>query len=168
MEKMGLTLKEASEITGIGYQQLHCWAEERPDFPAFKIGRKMIIPTQQLREYMGKMGGRPGRHAGGVGNPGGNSRKAETKSMSKPLIFTVLLMATALLAGYTAEPEPQLISYKVTVRDGESVWDACAKVASSKDDVREVVYNTLKENRIKNPGNVQPGTELVIRVKEMK
>ena len=55
MEKMGLTLKEASEITGIGYQQLHCWAEERPDFPAFKIGRKMIIPTQQLREYMGKM-----------------------------------------------------------------------------------------------------------------
>ena len=88
--------------------------------------------------------------------------------MSKPLIFTVLLMATALLAGYTAEPEPQLISYKVTVRDGESVWDACAKVASSKDDVREVVYNALKENHIKNPGDVQPGTEIVIRVKEMK
>lgn len=41
--------------------------------------------------------------------------------MSKPLIFTVLLMATALLAGYTAEPEPQLISYKVTVPNGESV-----------------------------------------------
>lgn len=88
--------------------------------------------------------------------------------MSKPLIFTVLLMATALLAGYTAEPEPQLISYKVTVRDGESVWDACAKFASSKDDVREVVYNALKENHISNPGNVQPGTEIVIRVKEMK
>lgn len=88
--------------------------------------------------------------------------------MSKPLIFTVLLMATALLAGYAAEPEPQLISYKVTLRSGESVWDVCAKFASSKDDVREVVYNTLKENRIKNPGNVQPGTELVIRVKEMK
>ena len=88
--------------------------------------------------------------------------------MSKPLIFTVLLMATALLAGYAAEPEPQLISYKVTLRNGESVWDVCAKVASSKDDVREVVYNTLKENHIKNPGDVQPGTELVIRVKEMK
>lgn len=88
--------------------------------------------------------------------------------MSKPLIFTVLLMATALLAGYAAEPEPQLISYKVTLRNGESVWDACTKVASSRDDVRKVVYNTLKENRIKNPGNVQPGTELVIRVKEMK
>nr|DAU05743.1 MAG TPA: cell division suppressor protein [Caudoviricetes sp.] len=88
--------------------------------------------------------------------------------MSKPLIFTVLLMATALLAGYAAEPEPQLISYKVTLRSGESVWDACAKVASGKDDVREVVYNTLKENHISNPGSIQPGTELVIRVKEMK
>lgn len=88
--------------------------------------------------------------------------------MSKPLIFTVLLMATALLAGYTAEPGPQLISYKVTLRNGESVWDACAKVASSRDDVREVVYNALKENHISNPGSVQPGTELVIRVKEMK
>ena len=87
--------------------------------------------------------------------------------MSKPLIFTVLLMATALLAGYAAEPEPQLISYKVTLRDGESVWDACAKIASSKDDVREVVYNALKENHISNPGSVQPGTEIVIRVKEM-
>lgn len=88
--------------------------------------------------------------------------------MSKPLIFTVLLMATALLAGYAAEPEPQLISYKVTLRNGESVWDACTKVASSRDDVRKVVYNTLKENHISNPGSVQPGTELVIRVKEMK
>lgn len=87
--------------------------------------------------------------------------------MSKPLIFTGLLMATALLAGYAAEPEPQLISYKVTIRDGESVWDACTKVASNKDDVREVVYNALKENHISNPGNVQPGTELVIRVKEL-
>lgn len=87
--------------------------------------------------------------------------------MSKPLIFTVLLMATALLAGYAAEPEPQLISYKVTLRSGESVWDACAKVASSKDDVREVVYNTMKENHIKSPGSVQQGTEIVIRVKEM-
>lgn len=88
--------------------------------------------------------------------------------MSKPLIFTVLLMATALLAGYAAEPEPQLISYKVTLRNGESVWDVCAKVTSSRDDVQEVVYNTLKENHISNPGSVQPGTELIIRVKEMK
>lgn len=77
-------------------------------------------------------------------------------------------IAIVLLAGYAVQPPEKTVPYKVTLRNGESVWDACAKVASSKDDVREVVYNALKENHISNPGNVQPGTELIIRVKEMK
>lgn len=77
-------------------------------------------------------------------------------------------IAIVLLAGYAVQPPEKTVPYKVTLRNGENVWDACAKVASSKDDVREVVYNALKENRINDPGNVQPGTELVIRVKEMK
>lgn len=85
--------------------------------------------------------------------------------MSKSLIAFI---AVVFLAGYAVQPPEKTVPYKVTLRNGESVWDACAKVASSKNDVREVVYNTLKENHIKNPGDVQPGTELVIRVKEMK
>lgn len=76
--------------------------------------------------------------------------------------------AIVLLAGYAVQPPEKTVPYKVTLRSGESVWDACAKIASSKDDVREVVYNAMKENHISNPGNVQPGTEIVIRVKEMK
>lgn len=88
--------------------------------------------------------------------------------MSKLLIFTVLLMATALLAEYAAEPEPQLISYKVTLRNGESVWDACAKVASNKDNLQELVYNTMKENNISDPGSLQPGEEIIIHVKAVK
>lgn len=82
--------------------------------------------------------------------------------------FLTAFIAIVLLAGYAVQPPEKTVSYKVTLRNGESVWDACAKVASGKDDVREVVYNALKENHIKNPGDVQPGTELVIRVKEMK
>lgn len=84
------------------------------------------------------------------------------------LKFLTAFIAVVLLAGYAVQPPEKTVPYKVTLRDGESVWDACAKVASSKDDVREVVYNALKENHISNPGNVQPGTEIVIRVKEMK
>lgn len=82
--------------------------------------------------------------------------------------FLIAFTAVVLLAGYAVQPPEKTVPYKVTVRNGESVWDACAKVASSKDDVREVVYNALKENHISNPGSVQPGTELIIRVKEMK
>lgn len=85
--------------------------------------------------------------------------------MSKVLTASI---AAVFLAGYAVQPPEKTVPYKVTLRNGENVWDACAKVASSSDDVREVVYNALKENHIKNPGNVQPGTEIVIRVKEMK
>ena len=82
--------------------------------------------------------------------------------------FLIAFTAIVFLAGYTVQPPEKTVPYKVTLRNGESVWDVCAKVASSKDDVREVVYNALKENRINDPGNVQTGTEIVIRVKEMK
>lgn len=92
-------------------------------------------------------------------------RRSGEVIMSKLL---TAFIAVVFLAGYAVQPPEKTVPYKVTLRNGESVWDACAKVASSKDDVREVVYNTLKENHISNPGNVQPGTELVIRVKEMK
>lgn len=92
-------------------------------------------------------------------------RRSGENIMSK---FLIGFVAIVLLSGYAVQPPEKTVPYKVTLRSGESVWDACAKVASSKDDVREVVYNTLKENHINNPGNVQPGTEIVIRVKEMK
>lgn len=82
--------------------------------------------------------------------------------------FLTAFMTVVFLAGYAVQAPEKTVPYKVTLRNGESVWDACAKVASSKDDVREVVYNTLKENHISNPGRVQPGTELVIRVKAVK
>lgn len=83
------------------------------------------------------------------------------------LKFLTAFITIVLLAGYAVQPPEKTVPYKVTIRDGESVWDACTKVTSSKDDVREVVYNTMKENHINNPGNVQPGTEIVIRVKEL-
>lgn len=101
--------------------------------------------------------------AGGFRDNGYRSSREDV--MSK---FLTVFITIVFLAGYAVQPPEKTVPYKVTIRNGESVWDACAKVASSKDDVREVVYNALKENHISNPGSVQPGTELVIRVKEMK
>lgn len=82
--------------------------------------------------------------------------------------FLIVFIAVVLLAGYAVQPPEKTVPYKVTVARGESVWDVCARVASDKDHMRELVYNALKENHIGNPGSVQPGTELIIRVKEMK
>lgn len=85
--------------------------------------------------------------------------------MSKVL---TAFIAAVFLAGYAVQLSEKTVPYKVTLRNGESVWDVCAKVASSRDSIQEVVYNTLKENHISNPGSVQPGTELIIRVKAVK
>lgn len=92
-------------------------------------------------------------------------RRSGEVIMSKVL---TAFIAIVFLAGYAVQPPEKTVPYKVTLRNGESVWDACAKVASDKDDVRDVVYNALKENHISNPGRVQTGTELVIRVKAVK
>lgn len=97
-------------------------------------------------------------------------RRTDYRRSGENIMRTFLIAFTAVvfLAGYAVQPPEKTVPYKVKLRNGESVWDACAKIASSKDDVREVVYNALKENHISNPDNVQPGTEIVIRVKEMK
>lgn len=92
------------------------------------------------------------------------------RSRGEAVMRTFLIAFTTIvfLAGYAVQPPEKTVPYKVTVARGESVWDACARVASDKDHMQELVYNALKENHISNPGNVQPGTEIVIRVKEMK
>lgn len=92
------------------------------------------------------------------------------RSRGEAVMRTFLIAFTAIvfLAGYAVQPPEKTVPYKVTLRNGESVWDACARVASDKDHMQELVYNALKENHISNPGSVQPGTELIIRVKEMK
>lgn len=97
-------------------------------------------------------------------------RRTDYRRSGEDIMRTFLIAFTTIvfIAGYAVQPPEKTVPYKVTLRDGESVWDACAKVASSKDDVREVVYNAMKENHISNPGSVQPGTELVIRVKELR
>lgn len=82
--------------------------------------------------------------------------------------YLTAFIAIVFLAGYAVQPPEKTVPYKVTVARGESVWDACARAASDKDHMQELVYNTLKENHISNPGSVQPGTEIIIRVKEMK
>lgn len=96
-------------------------------------------------------------------------RRTDYRRSGENIMRTFLIAFTTivLLAGYAVQPPEKTVPYKVTLRNGDSVWDACAKVASDKDDVREVVYNALKENHINAPGNVQPGTEIIIRVKEM-
>ena len=85
--------------------------------------------------------------------------------MNKVQVMAVAVLITLSIGVVASSTDDKLVEYRKEIAAGDTLWDVCAKVASNKDNLQELVYNTMKENHINNPGNVQPGTELVIRVK---
>lgn len=65
----------------------------------------------------------------------------------------------------TYEPYVTYTEYHKEVASGETVWGICSKIATDKDDIQKLVYNTMKINNIKDPNQVREGMMLIIRVK---
>lgn len=80
----------------------------------------------------------------------------------------IVFMAIVLGAGMYVQAPPQLISYAVTANKGDTLWDICSRIATEKDDVREIVYRAKQENNIKDPSTLQPGQEIIVRVERTK
>lgn len=97
--------------------------------------------------------------------------------MNKPLIFTAALMSAALVAGAVVDadsiynrifPETKIVEYRREVKPGDTLWTICGEIATDKEDLRKLVYQAKKDNRIKDVGNLQPGILIVVRVKEAR
>ena len=88
--------------------------------------------------------------------------------MNKVQVTAVAVLITLSIGVVASSTDDNLVEYRKEIAAGDTLWDVCAKVASNKDNLQELVYNTMKENHISNPGNVQPGTEIIIRVKAVK
>lgn len=97
--------------------------------------------------------------------------------MNKPLIFTAALMSAALVAGAVVDadsicnrlfPEVKIVEYRREVRPGDTLWTICGKIATDKEDLRRLVYQAKKDNRIMDVGNLQPGMLIVVRVEEAR
>lgn len=84
-------------------------------------------------------------------------------------ILAVIAIPVAIAAGtYAYEPPAELIEYHVEADRGDTIWSLCARVASDEDCMEELVYRTMQENHISDPGNLQPGQLIIIHVKEVK
>lgn len=83
----------------------------------------------------------------------------------KKIMATLAIPAAIAAVVYAHEPPAELIEYRAEAEQGDTIWSLCAKVASDEDCMEELVYQTMQENHITDPRNLQPGTELVIRVK---
>lgn len=87
-------------------------------------------------------------------------------------IVSVLAVAAILSAGACAYFRPghhtYMVQYRKEVQQGETVWDICSEIATDKEDLNRLVWQTMKDNRIKDPNDVQPGMLLVVNVEEAR
>lgn len=97
--------------------------------------------------------------------------------MNKPLIFTAALMSAALIAGAAVDagkiyhrifPETKIVEYRREVRPGDTLWTICGEIATDKEDLRRLVWQAKKDNRIQDVGNLQPGMLVIVRVEEAR
>lgn len=77
-----------------------------------------------------------------------------------------LLTAGAVGYGcYRDSLATELIEYRAIVEAGDTLWGIIGQVATDKEDMSKLTWQVMQDNRITDPGNLQPGTEIVIRVK---
>lgn len=97
--------------------------------------------------------------------------------MNKPLICTTILMSVALVAGAAVDagkiyhrlfPETKIVEYRREVKPGDTLWTICEGIATDKEDLRRLVWQAKKDNRIRDVGNLQPGMLIVVRVEEAR
>lgn len=89
-------------------------------------------------------------------------------TMQRKMTAVVLVLAglTLLSHGVSAverEKAPYEI-YSRVVLPGQSLWDICSKLDSS-EDIRAIIDRCRVDNDIPDPGALQPGKVLQIRVK---
>lgn len=95
--------------------------------------------------------------------------------MNKSLMMTAVLAVATIGAGaavngslvhdYLFAGENQLIEYRKEVAEGETLWNICAEIATDKEDLSRLVWQAQKDNHITDPGDLQPGRVVVVRVK---
>lgn len=87
-------------------------------------------------------------------------------------IVSVFAVAAILSAGACAYFRPghhtYMVQYRKEVQQGETVWDICSEIATDKEDLNHLVWQTMKDNRIKDPNDIQPGMLLVVNVEKAR
>lgn len=91
--------------------------------------------------------------------------------------FLIVFIAIVLLAGAAVDadniynrlfPDVKIVEYRREVRPGDTLWTICGEIATDKEDLRKLVWQAKKDNRIKDVGNLQPGMLVIVRVEEAR
>lgn len=87
------------------------------------------------------------------------------------IIATALITAGILTAGAIwrerTKPEPtDYLTFEHVVYSGDSLWSLCERY-SGYEDIQDIIQRVREDNGINDPGAIQPGTKIKIRVKKM-
>lgn len=85
----------------------------------------------------------------------------------KKIMATLAIPAAIAACAWAYEPPAELVEYRAEAEQGDTIWSLCAKVASDYDNMEELVFRTMKENHITNPGELQPGQLIIIHVRRL-
>ena len=98
-------------------------------------------------------------------------RKIIWSRKGRRVVAVILLCCIgAAAAGYEIirADEVPMVTYQKEVAKGDTIWSICSKVATDQDDLQKLVWETMQLNHIENAGDLQPGTVINIRVREVK
>lgn len=86
------------------------------------------------------------------------------------IIATTLITAGVLTAGAIwrerTKPEPtDYLTFEHTVHTGDSLWSLCERYGDY-EDIETIIMRVREENGIDNPGSLQPGQKIKVRVRK--
>lgn len=73
-----------------------------------------------------------------------------------------------LVKDYLTDGPNELIEYHKEIVEGDTLWNICSEIATDKEDLRKLVWQAMRDNRIEDPGQLQPGRIVIVRVREAR
>ncbi len=84
-------------------------------------------------------------------------------------VLCIAIAAGAIGYGYYRDTaETSLVEYHRTIEAGDTLWGVVGQIATDKVDMCKLTWQVMQDNHITDPGHLQPGTVIVIRVKEAR
>lgn len=95
--------------------------------------------------------------------------RAKTRSAEGLFLLAMGVLSIGGIAAHEMmQPTTEIIEYTKTVDYGDTLWSLCGEVADNTVHMQTLVWQTMEENGIKNPGELQPGQVITIHVKKAR
>lgn len=81
------------------------------------------------------------------------------------VLISGLLLCCLVYGGWRfTRPATVVKTYSYTVQAGDTLWNVCSEAKLPEQDVRELVFQTMSDNGLKNAGKLEPGRIITIKL----